>query len=104
MTTPAQTILHLATAAEWQDRTASEYQPAAAAVDGFIHCCTKEQIEGVVSRYYSDRSDLVLLTVATEDLTSALVWEDTSASDQKFPHIYGPLNLEAVISAAPYPQ
>ena len=62
---------------------------------GFIHAATQEQVDGVQARYYADAGDLVLLTIDTDRLTSP--WRFDSVGEQEFPHIYGPLNLDAVV-------
>ncbi len=62
---------------------------------GFIHAATQEQVDGVQARYYADAGDLVLLTIDTDRLTSP--WRFDPVGEQEFPHIYGPLNLDAVV-------
>jgi uncharacterized protein (DUF952 family) len=66
--------------------------------EGFIHFSQESQIQQTHSRFYKDKADLVLLTVDTEKLTdpSLLIFEDT-AGHGTFPHLYGPLNLDAVL-------
>jgi uncharacterized protein (DUF952 family) len=94
-------VHHLATFADWEKRSSGHYEPAGLADEGFIHLCTREQLAGVVERYYQDRDDLMLLTVRTDRLDARLVWEDTTGSGERFPHLYGPMALVAVLSAAP---
>ena len=62
---------------------------------GFIHAATQEQVDGVQARYYADAGDLVLLTIDTDRLISP--WRFDPVGEQEFPHIYGPLNLDAVV-------
>ncbi len=95
-------ILHLATSADWDARVGGRYQPVAYESEGFIHCCTHEQIAGVVGRYYVGRDDLMLLTLDESKLTADLIWEDTSGSGVEFPHIYGPIDVAAVTSVEPF--
>ena len=95
-------IHHLATAEDWERRTAGHYEPASLTDDGFIHLCAARQLAGVVERYYRGRTDLVLLTVRTDRLDAPLVWEDTTGSGERFPHLYGPLALASVLSAEPF--
>ena len=97
-------IHHLASLEDWDKRTSEHYEPAGLASEGFIHLCTAEQLGGVVERYYVGRNDLVLVTVDDEQLTSELRWEDLTASGERFPHIYGALNMSAVIDAVPFEQ
>jgi uncharacterized protein (DUF952 family) len=62
--------------------------------DGFIHFSDGGQVVGTAVKYFSGRSGLVLLTVNPERLTD-LRWEK-SRGDALFPHLYGPLELDAV--------
>jgi uncharacterized protein (DUF952 family) len=95
-------IHHLATVSDWEKRSAGHYSPAGLASEGFVHLCTRDQLGGVVDRYYRGRDDLVLLTVRTDRLDAPLMWEDTTGSGERFPHLYGPLALAAVLSAVPF--
>ena len=91
-------LFHVATAADWAARSADHYRPAGLATDGFVHCCDQGQLPGVVHRYYRGRDDLVLLTVDPGGLTRDVVWEDTSGRGERFPHVYGPIDLVAVVA------
>lgn len=97
-------IHHLASLEDWERRTSEQYEPAGLASEGFIHLCTREQLSGVVERYYVGREDLILLAVDDSRFDDELVWEDLTGSGEKFPHVYGPLPLMAVISAVPFEQ
>ncbi len=67
--------------------------------EGYIHCSTAEQWPGVIERYYGGASDLVLLHVDEHKLTSRLVYEQLPGAPEAFPHVYGPINLDAVVAA-----
>ena len=70
---------------------------------GFIHCCTAEQLPGVISRYFpGDNSNLMVVELNPETLTEALKWEPATDSDGLFPHIYGPINRDAIIDVHSY--
>jgi uncharacterized protein (DUF952 family) len=62
--------------------------------EGFIHCSTPEQVIATANRYYRARKDLLLLWIDPEKLKSEVHWE--ASHDQIYPHIYGPLNPDAV--------
>jgi uncharacterized protein (DUF952 family) len=64
--------------------------------EGFIHCSQPEQILEVANRYYKGKSELVLLWMIPNRVSPEIRWE--SADGDLFPHIYGPINLDAVIS------
>jgi len=64
--------------------------------EGFIHCSYGHQLDGVIGRYYSDAPELVVLKLDIGKLTSKLVSEP-STGGEAYPHIYGPINLDAVV-------
>jgi len=66
--------------------------------EGFIHCCTAEQMPGVLQRYYADTQELVLLCIEPAALTSTLTFENTVGGTELFPHIYGKINHAAIIA------
>lgn len=93
-------IYHIASRAGWQSAQKSgSYTADSLAAEGFIHCSKAEQVAGVAGRFYAGRRGLVLLVIDPQKLTSDLRYEPGSDKpDELFPHIYGPLNLEAVAS------
>lgn len=94
-------IYHLAAREDWERaQREGEYRGDTLDSEGFIHCSNGDQILRVANRFYRGRSDLVLLTIAEERVKSKVVYE-AAPDGERFPHIYGPLNLEAVIAARP---
>ena len=82
---------------------AARYQGSADdARDGFIHFSSREQLAGTVAKHFAGRDNLVLVAVDAEALGDALKWEP-SRGGELFPHLYGPLSLEAVIGVADLP-
>jgi uncharacterized protein (DUF952 family) len=68
---------------------------------GYIHASRDEdQARTVQQAFYADLDDLVLLTI---DPTNLDVRHEP-VGDDVFPHIYGPLPIEAVIDVRPLPQ
>ena len=64
--------------------------------EGFIHCCKREQLAGVLERYYQGVSHLQLLEIVADNLDAKLVYENTVGGEELFPHVYGPINMTAV--------
>jgi glutathione S-transferase len=99
-------IWHLALPGDWvqtlqsqQDYTISTRGMTLAEV-GFIHCSYPHQIEGVAERFYNDCHELLLLGVDRRRLTSPVIDEPPAVGiDELFPHIYGPLPIDAVTRA-----
>jgi uncharacterized protein (DUF952 family) len=90
-------IYHLTTVEEWEDaQDKGSYQPPSFIREGFIHCCTEEQLESVKSRHFKGQENLVKLVIDTALLNEKLQYDRDEQLQQEFPHIYGPLNLSAV--------
>jgi len=91
------TIYHLANPDDSdQLQQSGTYSAPSLDTEGFIHCCTRDQLPGVIQRYYIDATKLVLLHINTELLTEELVFENTVGGIEDFPHIYGKINATAV--------
>lgn len=88
-------ILHVALPDEWE-RSDAEYVPDSFASEGFIHCCYRDQLEGVLARYFSGRDTVLILEVDPESL-NADVRAEESTGGELFPHVYGPIDRKAVV-------
>ena len=99
-------IYHITSQTAWDNaQTQGEYLAPSLAVEGFIHCSTIVQVLPVANNFYKGQTGLIVLVIDPDLLSSKLQWEAPServpspkdvAEGQKFPHIYGPLNLNAV--------
>jgi uncharacterized protein (DUF952 family) len=95
-------LFHITTAAEAeQARRAGEYQPAAFAREGFIHCSYGRQVMATANRIFRGRADLVLLEIEPSRLACPVVDENLEGGTELYPHIYGPLPFAAVIAVHP---
>lgn len=96
-------IYHLALVADWEAALESgEYAVSSLGVtlaeEGFIHASRADQWAGVKQRYYSDVTEaLVLLVIDPARLQAPLLMEKAPGTGETLPHIYGPLNLDAVV-------
>jgi len=70
--------------------------------DGYIHFSTADTVVETVALHFAGRGDLVLVEVDAEKLTGDLVYEP-SRGGKLFPHLYGPMELDAVVQARPLP-
>jgi uncharacterized protein (DUF952 family) len=96
-------ILHITTSSAWQQALAlGRYEPSSLRADGYIHFSEIEQVTTVADAAFSGVAGLVLLCVARDRLTAALQYESSAPDDEQFPHLYGPLNLDAVLSVVPF--
>lgn len=101
-------IYHIARRATWEEAQArGTYQAPSLASEGFIHCSTRAQALTVANEWFRGQSDLLLLCIDESKLRAELRWEapahpeasmaEHTADGSLFPHLYGLLNLEAVL-------
>ena len=100
-------IFHITPRTDWEAAQAkAEYIADSLNSEGFIHCSTLSQVLPVAEKYYKGQDGLVLLMIEPTLLSSDLKWEDPSGGapppgvpeGDLFPHIYGPINLDAVVN------
>jgi uncharacterized protein (DUF952 family) len=97
-------LYHITPLEEWERaRATGSYQADSLQSEGFIHCSKREQVLPVANRFYRGRTDLVLLAIDPARLSAPVKYENLEGGEILFPHIYGPLNLEAVITALAFP-
>ena len=101
-------ILHLALRRDWEAARASGSYPWSTrglTLDdvGYVHCSFEHQWRGVRDRFYADLSDdeLILLVVDETKLSSTVVVERLDGAPDDFPHVYGPLEIAAVVDTRP---
>ena len=107
-------LYHLALPEEWrQARAAGVYARSTRGLGleqvGFIHASYAHQLAATYARFYDDCGPVVLLTIDPGRLDQAGVpvraepaGPGPAGSAERFPHLYGPLPLTAVLAAAPY--
>jgi uncharacterized protein (DUF952 family) len=102
------TIYHLVLESDWRDRArGASYTPARFEQDGFIHCAGNEETTLAVARSYfaQAKQPVLVVRIALDRLSSACRFEapapmpgggEHRTPGKLFPHIYGPLNLDAI--------
>jgi uncharacterized protein (DUF952 family) len=99
-------ILHITSRKEWLvAQTQGEYRAPSLDTEGFIHCSTEKQVIPVANAFYRGQNGLVVLVIDETRLKPQVKWEapagpaaeGISPTDQ-FPHVYGPINMDAVAS------
>ncbi len=94
-------IYHVTTKQQWEAALRKGcYEAPSLASEGFIHMSRQQQVAGVLQRYYQNTPDLLLLHINETKLTAELKFELAPSVNEEFPHLYGPLNLEAVAGVA----
>ena len=108
--TPDTHILHLASNDAWLAAAENGlYRADSLSTEGFIHCSKASQIVGVANAFYHGQHGLVLLLIDPSKLKPVLKWEPPAEPEptharegELFPHVYGPLNLDAVVKVIPF--
>lgn len=101
-------IFHLALVGAWREaQAAGAYTVSTLGLDlsdvGFIHCSQASQVDRVYNRYYGAATEPVIaLTIDTDLLTAPWQLDVVAGEPLPFPHIYGPLNLDAVVAVDPF--
>ena len=101
-------IYHIATRADWERaRADGEYTRSSVdktlAEEGFIHASQASQVARTANKFYRDvPGDLVLLVIDPGLLRAEVRYEDVPGAELPFPHIYGPLNVDAVVDVRPF--
>ena len=106
-------LYHLALGPEWQAaRADGEYRRSTRGRSleevGFIHLSNAHQVEATAALFYGDlpAGAVLLLTIDPQRLAAAAleVRFEQAGGGEPFPHLYGPLPLEAVLRAEPWPR
>ena len=92
-------ILHVASRTDWLDaKNSGNYTADTLATEGFIHCSRREQVLRVANAVFAGQRGLVLLVIDPRRLSPEVRWEPgADRPEELFPHVYGPINLEAVV-------
>lgn len=67
--------------------------------EGFIHSSKADQLTRVANTHFPNRDDMQLLHIDPELVHAEIRWEPAAGS--LYPHVYGPLNLDAVVAVTP---
>ncbi len=93
-------IFHITTVAAWEEAQKKGFYEADSLVaEGFIHCSTEAQLTSTLKRYFDHHANLVELVIQPEKLVNPLKFELSNSLNEQFPHVYGAINLDAVIEA-----
>lgn len=100
----AQMIFHITIRIQWEKAILlGSYCASSLEDEGFIHCSTQQQILQSANNYYHGQSDLLLLCISSSKVEAPIVYEDSYKKGSAYPHIYGSLNLDAVMGVFDFP-
>ncbi|MES4888838.1 DUF952 domain-containing protein [Streptomyces sp. NPDC096012] len=73
--------------------------------EGFIHFSTREQLPRVAELLYGDYAgpdELVVLVVDPARVGVPVKYEAVRPGGEEFPHVYGPVPVDAVVDVEPW--
>jgi uncharacterized protein (DUF952 family) len=95
-------IYHITTRQAWDEAQASgRLSEPSLAEEGYIHCSEERQVRDVLTRHFEGRTSLLRLTIDSGKLSSPLIYDWSPSMEDTFPHVYGPIEAEAVIAVDP---
>ncbi len=96
-------IYHLATAADWKRGLKfGNYRTAALKSTGYLHASLAHQVMAVANSVFRGKKGLLLLEIDPRKLKARVKNEDLRRSGAPYPHIYGPINCDAVVATYPF--
>jgi uncharacterized protein (DUF952 family) len=96
-------VFHITTRKAWNSALAEgNYLTETFPLEGFIHCSTHDQVIQVANLRFRGQTGLVLLSIDTDKVKAEIVYENLEGGQQLFPHIYGELNIDAVVRVAEF--
>jgi uncharacterized protein (DUF952 family) len=70
--------------------------------EGFIHCSYLYQAVAVANALYGDTGPMEIAAIDPDKLTSPVRDEDLYDAGEEFPHIYGPIDADAIVAILPF--
>lgn len=90
-------LFHVTTRDDWQEhKNSGNYEPESLDTQGFIHCSSGHQVEDTANKHFADKEQILLLVIDVAMVREQIKYEEDK-NGEKFPHIYGPLSINAVI-------
>lgn len=95
-------IFHIATVGDWESaRRSGSYTTSTRgrtlAQEGYIHASRGDQWQAVRERWYADVTEPLVLLVVDPDLLTSPVIDEEVPGGETFPHVYGPIDVAAVV-------
>lgn len=99
-------IYHIARPADWRRaQHDGDYRTSTRGrtleQQGFIHAGHAHQVAPVANAIYGGDDELLILIIDEDRVGPDIRYEAVPGWDELFPHIYGPLNLDAVTETCP---
>lgn len=89
-------IFHIAKSQQWEEaKQLQSYRGDTLDSEGFIHCSTLAQVVRTSNKFFAGQTGLLLLWIDSGKVQAEVKYEP--AAGDNYPHIYGPLNVDAVL-------
>ena len=99
------TLYHMLPQEEWLRALVEQrYEPASLAEEGFIHLSPSPQVALQVANHFyaGEPGAWVVLLLKSDAILAPVQWDPVG--ETYFPHLYGQLNLDAVVAVLPFPR
>ena len=94
-------IFHITRSQQWeQAKQVQSYRGDTLDSEGFIHCSTLPQVLKSANKFFVGQTGLLLLSIDSEKVQAEVKYE--FAAGENYPHIYGPLNVDAVLKVVDF--
>ncbi|HFK1783589.1 MULTISPECIES: DUF952 domain-containing protein [Bacillus cereus group] len=95
-------ITKVITKSNWEiAKTTGEINEESLIEEGFIHCSLLDQALKVAEKYFKHEEDVLLLTIDPALLKAEVKYE-LASNGQEYPHVYGVINVEAIVEVVPF--
>ncbi|SCB68531.1 Uncharacterized protein BWGO95_02673 [Bacillus mycoides] len=97
-------ITKVITKRNWEiAKTTGEINEESLIKEGFIHCSLLNQALKVAQKHFIHEEDVLLLTIDPSLLKAEIKYE-LASNGQKYPHVYGVINVDAIVDVVPFPK
>ncbi|MBS1517189.1 MAG: DUF952 domain-containing protein [Bacteroidetes bacterium] len=91
-------IYHITTRKVWDKYSKKRsYRADSLDSEGFIHCSPKDRVRSSAIKFFRGEKKILVLFIDSKKVKSEIIWEDSAGDNFLFPHIYGELNIDAVV-------
>lgn len=96
-------ILHCLKQSNWEKaKNSLFYGKEYIEAGGFIHCSSIENFWRVAPNFKHINEEMLLLCIDTQKVNPKIKWEDDDNYGREYPHIYGELNIDAIVNVVPF--
>jgi len=94
-------IFHITRGQQWEEaKQVQSYRGDTLDTEGFIHCSTLPQVLKSANKFFVGQTGLLLLWIDSDKVQAEIKYE--LAAGENYPHIYGPLNVDAVLKVVEF--